>query len=400
MTNHLRIIKLLIVTPFLTGVLIRFSLFSPDINVYWTDLAVLLLFLFQVKNSGLVVGHNTGLFKKEAPFLFVCFISLILNFSRFGIASLMSGFAYLVRFFTYTYLWIHYVQMIKPNFIRNFLSTIGIGIAAVGIGQYLFFPDMRSLGLEWDPHYYRLVGTLLDPNFTGLLLVFTILFISSVSLRLSHFFLAYAALALTYSRSSYLALAAGMGYLLWRRRSPGLALLLAVLMLSTYFFLPRPPSEGTNLARTTSFFLRLDNWQSTLDLFVTSPIIGHGFNLLRYAKLQSGELTSDNWQTIHSGAGADMSLLFVLATTGLYGLVTFGYFGYHIWKIPDQTYLIKSSLVSLVVHSFFQNSIFFPLVLLWLGLAIALIRGTQPQFLSGSGSQTDQLPKKLTGSHR
>jgi hypothetical protein len=191
-----------------------------------------------------------------------------------------------------------------------------------------------------------------------------------------------------------------MGYLLWRRRSPGLALLLAVLMLSTYFFLPRPPSEGTNLARTTSFFLRLDNWQSTLDLFVTSPIIGHGFNLLRYAKLQSGELTSDNWQTIHSGAGADMSLLFVLATTGLYGLVTFGYFGYHIWKIPDQTYLIKSSLVSLVVHSFFQNSIFFPLVLLWLGLAIALIRGTQPQFLSGSGSQTDQLPKKLTGSHR
>ena len=37
------------------------------------------------------------------------------------------------------------------------------------------YPDLRNLWyLGWDPHYYRVFATLLDPNYVGILLVLTI----------------------------------------------------------------------------------------------------------------------------------------------------------------------------------------------------------------------------------
>lgn len=48
----------------------------------------------------------------------------------------------------------------------------GLGLFAwLSFVLYLVFPDMRSLAFfGWDDHYYRLIGTLFDPNYTGLVL--------------------------------------------------------------------------------------------------------------------------------------------------------------------------------------------------------------------------------------
>ncbi|MBU2577563.1 hypothetical protein KKA69_01905, partial [Patescibacteria group bacterium] len=52
----------------------------------------------------------------------------------------------------------------------------GLAIAFIAIGQYIFFPDTRILKyLGWDDHYFRAIGSFLDPAFTGIILVLSLI---------------------------------------------------------------------------------------------------------------------------------------------------------------------------------------------------------------------------------
>ncbi|MBT4681133.1 MAG: hypothetical protein HOB74_03620, partial [Candidatus Pacebacteria bacterium] len=57
---------------------------------------------------------------------------------------------------------------------RYYWFLVGLFIAVSGLVQYLLLPDTRFLWYSgWDDHYFRLIGTQFDPNFTGIILTTT-----------------------------------------------------------------------------------------------------------------------------------------------------------------------------------------------------------------------------------
>ncbi len=97
------------------------------------------------------------------------------------------------------------------------LYAVGVGLGLIGLIQFFMYPDLRNLMyLGWDPHYYRLFSTLLDPNYMGLLLVFTLLMGFGIFTKkhsvwiIAGQLVTFVALLLTYSRSSFLALGAAI----------------------------------------------------------------------------------------------------------------------------------------------------------------------------------------------
>lgn len=385
---------------FLVGDLAKFSLFSPDVHIYWSDAVLLILGGIILSSKRQVSSKLKHFFTYLFPFLFACLLSLVFNFNRFGILPVMTGALYLFRFFVYSTVWLIILQLIKPNQYPKLILTISLLFTATGLVQYFFFPDLRSLGMGWDPHYYRLVGTLLDPGFTGLILVFILLFLTLYPPMFNPLAWtgAFLALALTYSRASFLAFLVSMTVIAVSRKSAKFFLLIILLLGLTIWLLPRPGGEGVRLERTSTVLTRLSNWQSSFTIFSANPLIGVGFNQFRYAQRAAGYLDSSDWLSSHSGAGSDMSLLFVTATTGAVGLAAYLYYLYRLFIIPNL--LLLTSLVALIVHSFFLNSQFFPQVLLWLGLLIAwAIFDTPPSTLFESGSPKRPTLQTLGHSH-
>lgn len=59
----------------------------------------------------------------------------------------------------------------KKSSLTRYLSFFFATYLSVSLMLYLLFPDMRFMKiLGWDDHYYRLIGTIFDPNFSGTIL--------------------------------------------------------------------------------------------------------------------------------------------------------------------------------------------------------------------------------------
>lgn len=165
--------------------------------------------------------------------------------------------------------------------------------AGLALIIYFCLPDSRFLSvLGWDDHYYRLIGTLLDPNFSGLILVGSWLawwqahFTIPIEQWAPSRYLTYLggtsimalALALTFSRASYLAgaLAFGLLFIHFGRQlgqayhekmrskfKPFLLLLTFPLVVGASLWLaPKPGGEGVNLFRTATWESRQDHDQA------------------------------------------------------------------------------------------------------------------------------------------
>ncbi|MDZ4229052.1 MAG: hypothetical protein U1C50_02245, partial [Patescibacteria group bacterium] len=124
--------------------------------------------------------------------------------------------------------------------------------------------------------------------------------------------------------------------------------------------LPRPGGEGVKLERLVSARQRISNYQLSIDFWRQSPVLGLGFDTLRYYR--------DN-QASHSASGLDSSLLLVLVTTGVVGLAAYVNLLKHLWQNHP---LMRLSLVALVTHSLFVNSLFYPWVMVWLFCLVSL----------------------------
>ena len=372
----------ILVLVFSLGSLFKLSFPLTEIHISWLDIGVVLINVyFLIKNiSRLTFFYkNNSLVRALILFYSVGLISLFFRIFTLEPRAIFVGFLYWSRGLMYGLLFIPLSDLFTKSSLKKLLFSLGLVTVITGIGQYIISPDIRFLEVaEWDPHYYRVVGTILDPGFVGAVLtVFLLLLVFFRDKFKPKTFLlmiipTYLTFALTYSRSSYLALLAGIAAYSVKVKSVRPFIISFLLLVATILLLPRSPGgEGVKLERTSSVQARIINWQRTLQIFSQNPVLGVGFNTYRYAQKQAGFLDNIKWLKSHSGAGADSSLLFVAATTGIVGLAFYLRFLSRLWNYPS-VFPLYIPLASLLVHSLFLNSLFYPHILFLLSVILSV----------------------------
>lgn len=334
--------------------------------------------------------------KKSAwiNFIAVCVFSLFFSLIFFNPPQILTGALYLVRFVSYIIfskiIWDKYGKSKdKKELMIQSLIAIGFFVAVFGWIQYLVFPDLTALKIfGWDDHYFRLVSTLLDPAFTGIILVLTEILVVLKTVKKQTkllFFLnvfLVMTIAFTYSRASYLSLVLSLIILVWKFRQKLLFFILVFFVLLIPI-LPKPAGEGVNLARTYSINEKFKNYRDSAKLFEQSPIFGVGFNNICEAKqkfLNNGNPVPD---AMHSCSGLDNSLFFILATTGIAGVFVFVDAIYMTLKNTSADYFglaLKLSFFAIFIHGMYTNTFFYSFVLGWVAILVAISRRAESDF--------------------
>jgi O-antigen ligase len=157
--------------------------------------------------------------------------------------------------------------------------------------------------------------------------------------------------------------------LLWAKvtRRPALLVIGAISLIVGGLIFFTPGGDTLRINRIDSSVARINNWRESIGIFAKSPIIGSGFALTQiYGDDSAGKLVPSR-----TGAGIDSSLLFVLVGTGLLGVISFIYLLYEwAWVNHKRNSMVSMvlvvSMVSVLIHSIFVNSLFYPLVMVWL----------------------------------
>lgn len=340
------------------------------LEFYWADWLMVLQLLDLL--VGLVVLLNLKTLYKSPHFkaLFWLGIYLTLSFvvSIFvmDFSNYLRGFFYLVRLLSQlSFFLVLKESSLTSRFLERFFGLVLVVTALLGWYQFLAIPDLRFLAdFGWDDHYYRLAGTFLDPGFTGLLMALSAIYFLSYKKWFWAVFFAVTVL-FTYSRASILALLAGIVFVYLRKQQIKHLLVAGAFLLLAVGFLPNRGGEGNNLKRTFSVVSRFVNYSEATRIFTKSPLLGIGFNNYCEGKIV---FLGDTDNSSHSCSGADSTFLFLLATTGVVGVMLltktlqFIFAGSpHLWPL----------LTVLVVHSLFQNSFFYPWVWVFLALITA-----------------------------
>jgi len=354
----------------------------PEVNIYLTDIALSFLLLFW-----LVWRFFINKKKYKPPFLTkpillfsgLALLSLLVSSFRFSRPEVLISSLYLIRWIIYAGLYFILVDL-RSEFkkvLPYYLLIVGVFVALFGLVQYLIYPNLKFLeSFGWDPHFYRVTSTFLDPGFTGLILALTLILLTVLSWKKQNKLgwvlwpFLFVMLLLTYSRASWLAFLVGIGtFFIYKKAFKSLFLIIVLLGLS-WFFIPRPEGEGGKLERTYSVNARLENYRQGLYVFKKNPLLGVGFNTYRYARRDYGLVGKEKWQTSHSTAGADSSLLLVLATTGILGFLSYLWIYFKTLK-GFKSVIIIASVLAILVHSFFLNSLFYPWIMAWLWILLA-----------------------------
>ena len=375
----------LVIFPLGQLIRLRLDFYGVKVPIHPTDVIVgISIVLFLLSRS-----EKPKIFKHILSFLLVALFSLIFSLTQFNISQVAIGSLYLVRLSAYAFFFLLTWNIVtKGKHLKgtlfNGLIAVSIAVGIFGWIQYFWLPDLRSLRLlGWDDHLYRLTGTFLDPGFTGIILVLGALTSISKYLRgkdrkvilISAFLLI--SIIFTYSRASYIAMFSGLIalFILVKRDVKKVFFLVFLLFLLVLPFIPRQLSEGAQLERTHSIYAKITNYSQTLTIFKKSPLFGVGFNnICSFRVKYFGDLGYKS----HSCSGSDSSLLLVLATTGVVGLLVFVNTSLQILRsvkrnLFGNTFLICSS--ALFIHSLFLNSLFYPWIMGWMGILLAIALG-------------------------
>lgn len=356
------LITLGLITAFFFGQLFRLNFHNlsiPLIDVFIVSLTLINI-IIHFTNHQLKTNNKYFIY-----FLIFAWISFFINFIFFHY-PIIKPILYLIRLtsllslFIYPPDFLQYSKYIKVYFVLSIIANIIFGLI-----QYLLWPDFTSFrALNWDPHLYRLVSTFFDPTFTGLIYLFFFIYLyfqkpSVINSQTKHLLMAltYLGLALTYSRSTSLSLVIASLFVSRKIKKPVIFMATLILVLATILILPRQPGEGTKLERTSSIKAKIENYQEGIKTFLSSPLIGHGYDNLFYVR-------QINIPKSHSNFGFDGSLLTILATTGLIGFCFFLAGSVHLFR--TSSLLFKTFFVVLFVHSLFANSLLYPWTLVFL----------------------------------
>ncbi len=372
------IILIFMVFPFGQLLQYKFLVSNKEISIHLLDLLVLILSIIQFNKL------KTPLQVKYLAV--VVTFSLLFSLSIFKLPDTILGVLYAIRFLSYIGLFLYITQNFtkekEKQFLLNCLLLIGTISAVFGWIQYLIWSDLRFLyTIGWDDHYHRLTSTFLDPAFTGIILVLASVVALTEWLHWKNrkylyiFLFLLPTIGFTYSRSSFLALFAALLFIAYRKLKNKKAFLLIFLLPVMIFLLPRPTgSEGVKLERLYSIYQKFTDYNESVNLIKVNPIFGIGFNNICAAKLKYQLEKSPN---SHSCSGLDNSLLFITATLGVVGIITFLGFSYWIIKNTDDSFLgiiAFTSFIAVLIHAQFTNTLFYSWVLCWLAIITGISR--------------------------
>lgn len=348
------------------------------LTLYILDLLLIPLGVYLISSG--IIRHkmqSTGLVKPLAIFISAAVISLVVNFGKYALWENAAGILYLLRWLLYVSCFaLTAFELVPFSKIRLWFYFTPLIMAFLGIIQYFLYPDLRNIQyLGWDPHYMRLVSTLLDPNFVGLLLVFGFLYGLHLASQKPAWTLMVGqaiillSIVLTYSRSSYLALLGGLVVFAASSRMFRYLVIVFAGAILIYILVPKSNLDVNRIFRTETSAARIATMNQALNYFRQAPVFGLGFNTIRFVDNHvSGGSAPDR-----AGAGIDTSWLFVLAASGLVGFAAYLYLylravarlrlrGSYFWPI----------FTAFLIHSLFTNSQFYPWVLVYIWMLIGL----------------------------
>ena len=371
------LIAYLLVISILAGQLIKIPVFGVQ-GPTLLDLLVLALSLIGIAKLKFKLQKPNKLLKIGYLFTGVGILSLIVTPLSLNFPEYLSSFSYTLRFFVY----ILFAHIIFSGAFEDFRKRIketliysGVGLAVLGLIQFLILPDLMFLQpFGWDPHYFRTVSTFLDPNFAGAYFVLTLLLLTSLrghevaaaipkkiasSFTLLAMTIVYLALLTTFSRSSYLMfLVSGISLAFFQKSKKillGTFILFIGLLIGFQIYTQAVATpRGINREQSASF--RLSTWQQGLTIFQHSPLMGVGFNTYKFA-IREYNLSDSQFLESRGSTTNDFSLLYVLATTGIVGLTVYLLFILHLPPV---------AILGLLIHSIFANSLFYPPIFLWI----------------------------------
>lgn len=267
--------------------------------------------------------------------------------------------------------------------------------------MYVLFPDSRGLSFfGWDEHYYRMIGTLFDPNFTGMVLVAGTIF--GIYLTLSNSsetikkisilaIIAFSAgIGLTFSRSALVSLALTLVVMLalqfvkyrhYFSAMSKLAVLSVCCVILALLVAPKPGGEGIKLLRTVSIATRI-----TSD---SEQVTAHSYSRLLLGPLGAGQTSTEQSMLASTPAvayhpkTANNFLVTILTWGGVAGLllclglvIKWGAF-----LIKNHTWAAGIGIAWLI-NAQFNNSILEPFCFLFVGgllLSVILIDQSKNQ---------------------
>ncbi len=376
--EYLFVFLFLCLLPF--GQLGRFNIHIGSFTVPFllADAAVGLGALYSI----IFQKKRTMIFKYLMFFLFACLFSFILSYFYFG-TKIIYGSLYLLRISSYfifvNYVW-NYIKGIEKRrrLLVDSLIAVSIISALFGWIQMVVLPDLKILFyIGWDMHLFRLAGTFFDPTFLGLIIVFGLLISINRYFEVKKkFYIAIIlflliSLAFTYTRACFLAFLGGLTVLAYVKKKLKVFIGLLVGLALMLFLLPTSGNLSNKLTRTFSIDARLQNYKEAENIIEKYPLFGVGYNNFCVARnIYIGEEEYSS----HACSGSDSSLLLVLGTTGIVGLMVFiGMIIKTRLFIKKDSYgvLLTAILVSVFTHSLFSNSLFYPFTLGYIAIILA-----------------------------
>jgi hypothetical protein len=278
------------------------------------------------------------------------------------------GFLYLSRFIIYIVFTFAIIMNKEQNFKRILIKSIWIFILCTllfSILQFSLYPNLRNLRyLGWDPHHHRLFGMFLDTTIMGILLCVSFFWILMQSInrktKLLLLGLTILLLFLTYSRITYIVFI--LTFLVFYIKKIQLKRLILFFsgFLLVLFILPRPQGESVNLLRLFTIQARVENNKEAISLFTKKPLIGYGYDRLRYIR--------ETEPQSHSGGAFSSTYLTLLVAGGIIGLVVYLFWLYQLMLLVG----LEGKIIILVMtaSSIFDNILLVNFILVLLPLLL------------------------------
>jgi hypothetical protein len=327
--------------------------------------------------GNLILFRNFKINLNFLVFIFFILISLTITIPKvyfLGIEENLKILSYLVRFsnfYMFSYLLYQhlYFNIISKASLIKILRTNFYVLTILNIVQLIFFSNLGFLAVHgWDPHINRLTGTFLDPNFMAFYLC--LYFVLNEVLIKSKWIsiISIISIFLTISRNGIITFI--IIYLIINFKKLKKLFLITVILFTVALISPNFISRFQGFQdHNDSSYLRIGSWFQATQVFVFGGGEGVGFNNYKNSLINWNLISIDDYDAHHS-TSSDSSLLFILSTTGVIGLIL-------ILLLLLSFIKNKYSLgvvLGLLFNSLFINSFFYPQtsVLLFLTLLICL----------------------------